>query len=114
MKEKWYAFIGINGIPVGAIILGDKIRSGVNAMMQRLQKLGVKETIMLTGDSFESAQVIAKQATVTNFESNLVPEQKVLAIKRLKGRYKNIVMVGDGINDAPAFSSCYCRYCYGS
>ncbi|MGC2384617.1 MAG: heavy metal translocating P-type ATPase, partial [Nitrososphaeraceae archaeon] len=76
---KMIAFIGINNILVGAIILGDKIRLGVNVMMQRLQKLGVKETVMLTGDSFDSAQVIAKQAAVTNFEFNLLPEQKVLA-----------------------------------
>jgi heavy metal translocating P-type ATPase len=104
-KGKMIAFIGINRIVVGAIILGDKIRLGVNVMMQRLQKLGVKETIMLTGDSFGSAQVIAKQAAVTNFEFNLLPEQKVLAIKKLKERYKNIVMVGDGINDAPALAA---------
>ena len=104
-EGKMIAFIGINSILVGAIVLGDKIRSGVNVMMQRLQKLGVKETVMITGDSFDSAQVIAKQAAVTNFEFNLIPEQKVLAIKKLKERYKNIVMVGDGINDAPALAA---------
>jgi cation transport ATPase len=104
-KGKMVAFIGINGIPVGAIILGDKIRSGINVMIKRLQKLGVKETVMITGDSFENAQVIAKQASITSFESNLLPEQKVLAIKKLKSRYKNVVMVGDGINDAPALSA---------
>jgi Zn2+/Cd2+-exporting ATPase len=104
-EGKMVAFIGINSTLVGAIILGDKIRSGVNAMMKRLQNLGVKETVMLTGDSFESVQVIAKQAAVINFESNLLPEQKVVAIKRLKERYKNIVMVGDGINDAPALAA---------
>jgi heavy metal translocating P-type ATPase len=104
-QGKMIAFIGINRIIVGAIILGDKIRLGVSVMMQRLQRLGVKETVMLTGDSFDSAQVIAKQAAVTNFEFNLLPEQKVLAIKKLKERYKNIVMVGDGINDAPALAA---------
>ena len=104
-EGKMIAFIGINNILVGAIILGDKIRLGVNVMMQRLQKLGVKETVMLTGDSFDSAKVIAKQAAITNFEFNLLPEQKVLAIKKLKERYKNIVMVGDGINDAPALAA---------
>ncbi|MGB0026431.1 MAG: heavy metal translocating P-type ATPase [Nitrososphaeraceae archaeon] len=104
-EGKMIALISINSILVGAIVLGDKIRLGVNVMMQRLQKLGVKETVMLTGDSFDNAQVIAKQAAVTNFEFNLLPEQKVLAIKKLKERYKNIVMVGDGINDAPALAA---------
>jgi cation transport ATPase len=104
-KGKMVAFVGINGNPVGAIILGDKIRSGIHVMIKRLQKLGVKETVMLTGDSFDNAQVIAKQASITSFESNLLPEQKVFAIKKLKSRYKNVVMVGDGINDAPALTA---------
>ncbi len=104
-EGKMIAFIGIDSLFVGAIVLGDKIRSGVDVMMQRLQKLGVKETVMLTGDSFDSAKVIAKQAAVTNFEFNLLPEQKVLAIKKLKEQYENIVMVGDGINDAPALAA---------
>jgi uncharacterized OsmC-like protein len=76
-EGKMIAPIGINSFLVGAIVLGDKIRLGVNVMMQRLQKLGVKETVMLTGDSFDSAKVIAKQAAVTNFEFNLLPEEKV-------------------------------------
>jgi heavy metal translocating P-type ATPase len=104
-EGKMIAFIGVNSIPVGAIILGDKIRSGVNMMMHRLQELGVKETVMLTGDSFDNAQVIAKQAAVSHFESSLLPEQKVMAIKKLKEQYKNVVMVGDGINDAPALAA---------
>ena len=105
-EGKMIAFIGVNSIPVGAIILGDKIRSGVNMMMHRLQELGVKETVILTGDSIDNAQVIAKQATiVTHFESSLLPEQKVMAIKKLKEQYKNVVMVGDGINDAPALAA---------
>jgi P-type E1-E2 ATPase len=60
---------------------------------------------MLTGDSFDYAQVIAKQAAVSHFESSLLPEQKVMAIKKLKEQYKNVVMVGDGINDAPALAA---------
>ncbi|HEY6883472.1 MAG TPA: HAD-IC family P-type ATPase [Nitrososphaeraceae archaeon] len=104
-EGKMVAFVGINNILVGAIIFGDKIRSGISVMMKRLQQLGVKETVMLTGDSFDNARVIARQAGLTRFESNLLPEQKVLAIKKSKSKYKNIVMVGDGINDAPALAA---------
>jgi cation transport ATPase len=86
-EGKMVAFVGINNILVGAIIFGDKIRSGISVMMKRLQQLGVKETV------------------VTRFESNLLPEQKVLAIKKSKSKHKNIVMVGDGINDAPALAA---------
>lgn len=104
-EGKMVAFVGINNILVGAIIFGDKIRSGISLMMKRLQQLGVKETVMLTGDSFDNARIIARQAGVTRFESNLLPEQKVLAIKKVKSKHKNIVMVGDGINDAPALAA---------
>jgi cation transport ATPase len=104
-EGKMVAFVGINNILVGAIIFGDKIRSGISVMMKRLQQLGVKETVMLTGDSFDNARVIARQAGITRFESNLLPEQKVLAIKKSKSKHKNIVMVGDGINDAPALAA---------
>jgi len=67
--------------------------------------LGVKQTIMLTGDSSDNAQEIAQQTGLGSFESNLSPEQKVIAVKKLKEQYKNIVMVGDGINDAPALAA---------
>lgn len=99
------AYVGINGQPAGAIVLGDKIRSGVDRMMNELNLLGVKKTIMLTGDSRENAQGIAHLTNVSGFESNLLPEQKVASVKRLKQEYGNIVMVGDGINDAPALAS---------
>ena len=99
------AFIAINDNPVGAIIFADKIRTGVKSMMQRLQKLGVKQTVILTGDSFDNTHVIAQQEGVSNFESNILPEQKVTSVKKLREQYKNVVMVGDGINDTPALAA---------
>jgi heavy metal translocating P-type ATPase len=103
--SKMVAFIGINGKPTGAIVFGDKIRSGVDLMIKELKLLGVNETVMLTGDSRENAQAIARLADMSRFESNLLAEQKVATLKRLKEKYHNIVMVGDGINDAPALAS---------
>ena len=103
--SKMVALVGINGKPAGAIIFGDKIRTGVDNMIKELKLLGVNETIMLTGDSTENARVIAGQAKLSGFESNLLPEQKVATVKRLKDKYHNIIMVGDGINDAPALAS---------
>jgi heavy metal translocating P-type ATPase len=103
--SKMVASVGINGKPAGAIVFGDKIRSGVDEMMKQLNLLGVKKTIILTGDSRENARAIARLTNVSSFESNLLPEQKVAAVKRLKEKYGNIVMVGDGINDAPALAS---------
>jgi heavy metal translocating P-type ATPase len=104
-QEKMLAFIEINNVLAGAIIFSDKIRTGVKLMMERLYKLGIKEIIILTGDSIDNAKNIAQQAGVTRFESNLHPEQKVTSVKRIRRIYKNVIMVGDGINDAPALAS---------
>lgn len=95
----------INRIPVGAVVYSDKIRTGVKLMMQRLFELGIKETVILTGDSFDNAKSISEQAGVTRFESDLSPEQKVISVKKLGQRYRNIIIVGDGINDAPALAA---------
>ena len=104
-QKSMLAFIGINRVLVGAVVYSDKIRDGVKLMMQRLCELGIKETVILTGDSFDNAKTISEQAGVTRFESDLSPEQKVISVKKLGQRYRNIIMVGDGINDAPALAA---------
>jgi heavy metal translocating P-type ATPase len=104
-EGKMLAFISINDKPAGAIVFGDQIRPRVRFMMQSLLNLGVKQTVILTGDSSVNAQKIAQQTGITHFESDLLPEQKVKSVTKLKKQYKNIVMVGDGINDAPALAA---------
>ncbi|HYL65790.1 MAG TPA: heavy metal translocating P-type ATPase [Nitrosopumilaceae archaeon] len=104
-EGKMLAFVGINNKPAGVIVFEDKIRPDVNTMIKYLNELGVKQTIMLTGDNRDNAKSIAKQAGITNIEANLLPEQKVLAVKKLKQEFENVVMVGDGINDAPALAA---------
>jgi P-type E1-E2 ATPase len=73
--------------------------------MQRLAVLGVSDTIMLTGDDQASAEAIAAEAGIRTVRANLLPADKVAALHDLKGRYGTVVMVGDGINDAPALAS---------
>ena len=104
-EGKMLAFISVNDKPAGAIVFGDQIRPRIRLMMQSLLNLGVKQTVMLTGDSSDNAQKIVQQTGITYFESDLLPEQKVKSVKKLKEQYKNIVMVGDGINDAPALAA---------
>lgn len=104
-EGRMLALISINKKPAGVILFGDQIRPGITSMIQRLRNLSVIQTVMLTGDSFENAQKIAQQIGITHFESDLLPEQKVVSVNRLKETYKNIVMVGDGINDAPALAT---------
>jgi len=104
-EGKMLAFVGINNKPAGVIVFGDKIRPEVNSMMKHLKELGVKQTIMLTGDNLDNAKSIAQQAGITEIKANLLPEQKVLSVKKLKREFENVVMVGDGINDAPALAA---------
>jgi len=104
-QGKMISYININNKNVGIIIFSDKIRKGVNSMMQYLRGQKIKQTVMLTGDSQDNAKSIANLAKIDNYKYNLMPEDKVFEINRLKNQYKNIVMVGDGINDAPSLTS---------
>jgi len=69
-----------------------------------LKHMGIKEFVMLTGDQPEAARQIAEAVGVTDFRSGLLPQDKLTAVEDLKQKYGTIVMVGDGINDAPALA----------
>jgi P-type E1-E2 ATPase len=98
------AFVTINNNPIGIIVFGDLLRGGVKSMIEHIRKLGVKEIVILSGDSYENSQIIAQEAGVNSFEANLLPENKVKSVKKLRERHKNVIMIGDGINDAPALA----------
>jgi heavy metal translocating P-type ATPase len=99
------AYVALNGKLSGAIVFGDEIRPDVKTMIQRLKTIGIKKTVLLTGDIKNNARNIAEQAGITDYEAELVPEEKVIAVKKLRQEYENVIMVGDGINDAPALAA---------
>lgn len=92
-----------NGL-AGVFALQDTIRPEAKAAIRSLSKLGIS-TIMLTGDNDQTAKAIAKEAGITMYRSNCLPDEKVAEIKELENRYGTIAMVGDGINDAPALAT---------
>ena len=102
---KMLTFVAIDSKPAGVIVFNDQLRAGVPSMIQRLHDLGVEETVMLTGDNFENAQTIAREAGIQVVEANLLPGQKVEKLQKLKEKYERLMMVGDGINDAPALAT---------
>jgi heavy metal translocating P-type ATPase len=104
-RGKMVALVNINGTNAGIITFTDKIRDGVPTMIQNLKKEGMKETIMLTGDSLDNAKSIANQTGVDNYKYDLLPEDKVSEVKNLREKFKDIIMIGDGINDAPALAT---------
>ncbi|MEP7288728.1 MAG: heavy metal translocating P-type ATPase [Chloroflexota bacterium] len=99
------AYVAFDSQPAGMITFTDQLRPGVAEMVKRLRTLGVQRTIMLTGDRKEHANAIGKQAGLDLIEAELLPEGKVEALKKFKAHYNPIVMVGDGINDAPALAT---------
>jgi heavy metal translocating P-type ATPase len=99
------AYVAIDGRVAGTIEFADRIRHQVPALLQRLTVLGVTETVMLTGDREAPAQAIAAQAGIRTVRANLLPADKVAAVRELTQRHGTVLMVGDGINDAPALAA---------
>jgi heavy metal translocating P-type ATPase len=99
------AFVAIDHRYAGFITFADRLRHQVPALLQRLERLGVTDTVMLTGDRAESAEFIAAQAGIRTVRANLLPADKVTAVKELKAHRGTVVMVGDGVNDAPALAA---------
>ena len=99
------AYVGLDGRLAGTVEFADRLRHQVPSLMQRLAVLGVTETVMLTGDRESTAEIVAAHAGIRTVRANLLPADKVTAVQELKRRYGAVVMVGDGINDAPALAA---------
>lgn len=88
----------------GLIALADTVRPGTVQVLQSLRRAGVASIVMLTGDNRGTAESIARQVGIDEFEAELLPEQKVAAVERLLARHGTVAMIGDGVNDAPALA----------
>lgn len=103
--ERTTSYVAIDGRLAGRLAFADRLRPQVPALMQRLATLGVTHTVMLTGDHARSAAAVATQAGIHSVRAGLLPGDKVVAVGELKRRHGAVVMVGDGINDAPALAA---------
>lgn len=93
-----------DGAVVGLIALQDRIRPETPAIVRRLKENGI-QVAMLTGDQELTAQAIAEEAGIDLVYAELMPEDKLTIVKKLKSEYGAIAMVGDGVNDAPALAA---------
>ncbi len=98
-------FVSKEGELVGTIDVRDKIRKGMNRSINQLRRDGVDECIMLTGDHEDAAKEIASLTVIDDYIAGAMPEDKAVFIQELKKEEgRTIMMVGDGINDAPALA----------
>jgi Cd2+/Zn2+-exporting ATPase len=92
---------------VGLVSVADVSRPGVAEAVANMHSVGVKHVVMLTGDNSATALAIANQAGISEVGAELLPEGKVEYVKKLKNKGSRILMVGDGINDAPALAAAH-------
>lgn len=89
----------------GVIGVADQVRPEAAATLDALKRLGITQIVILSGDHERVARIIGHQIGIDDIRSGLLPEQKVLELKRLGDNGKYVAMVGDGVNDAPALAA---------
>ncbi|MGQ8875016.1 heavy metal translocating P-type ATPase [Paenibacillus sp. TSA_86.1] len=103
-EGKTISVVTVNGEFAGLIAMRDMIRPQAATAVQKLESMGVK-VAMLTGDRARSASVIAGETGVSLVYADLLPEDKVKQVQALREQYGHVLMVGDGVNDAPALAA---------
>ncbi|PIC96277.1 heavy metal translocating P-type ATPase [Sporosarcina sp. P26b] len=98
-------FISIGGEIAGIISIADQIRPEAAAALAKLRRNGIKQMIMLTGDNVHTARLVGEQLGLDSVYAELLPEDKVAAVQKLKAQGHRVAMAGDGINDAPAIAT---------
>ncbi len=97
--------VGNDSHVCGAVAVADRVRSETVGAIDEVRRLGIEHVVMLTGDHRTTAQAIAGESGITEVLPDLLPDQKVKAVRDLVDRYGTIAMIGDGINDAPALAA---------
>ncbi len=94
-------YVAKNKKYLGAIVISDIIKEDSKEAIEKINKSGIKNIYMLTGDNKEVAEDVGKKVGIQNIYSNLLPQEKVEKMEEIKGEHGTIIAVGDGINDSP-------------
>ena len=103
--EYSHLYMAASGQLVGVICIADPLRPEAASVLRQLHKLGIRNTVMMTGDSYRTAEAIARQVGVDQFFAEVLPEDKAAFVQKAKSEGHTVVMIGDGINDSPALSA---------
>ena len=103
--EYSHLYMAASGQLVGVICIADPLRPEAASVLRQLHKLGIRNTVMMTGDSYRTAEAIARQVGVDQFFAEVLPEDKANFVQKAKSEGRTVVMIGDGINDSPALSA---------
>ena len=104
-KEHSVVYLAIDGKLEGLICIDDPVREEAKYVIEELKSLGIENVIMLTGDSESGAKSSAEALGITQYKSQVLPEDKSRIVEELKQEGKTVIMVGDGINDSPALAA---------
>ena len=103
--EYSHLYMAASGQLVGVICIADPLRPEAASVLRQLHRLGIRNTVMMTGDSYRTAEAIARQVGVDQFFAEVLPEDKANFVQKAKAEGRTVVMIGDGINDSPALSA---------
>ncbi len=104
-ESKTVMFLALGEKMAAILALADTLRPNISQTISTLKKLGITETVMLTGDNRCVAAAVAGQAGLSDFRADLMPEDKVAAVRELVKTHGLVAMVGDGVNDVPALAN---------
>ena len=103
-EGKTVVYLVEDGRPIALIAVSDTIREQVRESIAEIKGLGIKKMVLMTGDNEMAASAVANSLGIAEFKANLQPEHKIAEVRRLQAEGHRILMIGDGINDAPALA----------
>jgi heavy metal translocating P-type ATPase len=95
----------VDGTPVGVLALADRVRAGARDAVARLTRMTGRTPILLTGDNERAARRLAQEVGITDVRAGLLPDDKVTEVRALQAEGHRVLLVGDGVNDAPAMAA---------
>lgn len=104
-ESKSVVIVGNSKRVLGIIVISDAIRNNSKPTIDKLRSTGIRKIAMLTGDNKGTAEAIARELGIDEFRAELLPQDKVGAIKDFLEKYDKVAMIGDGVNDAPALAA---------